>query len=132
MRIYIALVHQEGDSAYGVQFPDVPGCFSAADELEDLIANASEALALHLEDEAVLPIPRPLADVRMDADVAEELTAGAFLAAVPYISLAGRSVRANITMDAGLLDAVDMTAKTRGLTRSAYLADLAKRDISAR
>ena len=52
MRIYIALVHQEGDSAYGVQFPDVPGCFSAADELEDLIANASEALALHLEDEA--------------------------------------------------------------------------------
>ena len=69
----------------------------------------------------------------MDADVAEELgSAGAFLAAVPYISLAGRSVRANITMDAGLLDAVDMTAKTRGLTRSAYLADLARRDISAR
>jgi len=47
------------------------------------------------------------------------------------ITLSGRSVKANITMDAGLLEAVDTTAKIRGLTRSAYLADLARRDIAS-
>jgi len=129
MQNYFALVHQDGESAYGVQFPDVPGCFSASDDLEDLIANASEALALHLEGEP-LPHARSLAALRSDQDVAEELAGGAFLVAVPLISLSGRTVKANITMDAGLLDAVDQTAKSRGLTRSAYLADLARRDIT--
>lgn len=129
MHNYIALVHQDGDSAYGVQFPDVPGCFSAADELEQLVHNATEALALHLEGED-LPSSRSLAEIRQDSNVAAELAEGAFLIAVPLISLSGRTVKANITMDAGLLDAVDHTAKARGLTRSAYLADLARRDIS--
>ena len=32
MTYYIGLVHKEKDFAFGVQFPDVPGCFSAADE----------------------------------------------------------------------------------------------------
>ena len=129
MHNYVALVHQDGDSAYGVQFPDVPGCFSAADEIDQLVRNATEALALHLEGET-LPSPRSLAEIRNDEDVASALAAGAFLIAVPLISLSGRTVKANITMDAGLLDAVDHTAKARGLTRSAYLADLARRDIA--
>ena len=59
MRYYIGVVHQEGESAYGVHFPDVLGCFSAADEMDDLLPNASEALALHLEDET-LPEARSL------------------------------------------------------------------------
>jgi predicted RNase H-like HicB family nuclease len=48
---YIALVHNDLDSAFGVQFPDVPGCFSAADDMDDLISNATEALSLWAEDE---------------------------------------------------------------------------------
>jgi len=35
MAIYIALVHKEKDSAYGVSFPDFPGCISAGDTLEE-------------------------------------------------------------------------------------------------
>ncbi len=129
MRHYIGVVHQDGDSAFGVHFPDVPGCFSAADQLDDLLAHASEALALHLEGEA-LPDARPLEAVREDADVARDLMEGAFLLAVPVIRLSGRTTKANITMDAGLLAAVDATARARGLTRSAFLADLARREIA--
>ena len=43
MRHFIAIVHKDAGSAYGIQFPDVPGCFSAADDLDDLAAAASEA-----------------------------------------------------------------------------------------
>ncbi len=131
MRFYIAVVHQEGELAYGVQFPDVPGCFSAADELDDLYVNAGEALALHLEDEA-LPEARTHGQVRRDHEVAGFLAEGAFLIAVPFVRRSGRVTKANITMDAILLSAVDRTAKDRGLTRSTFLADLARREISGR
>ncbi len=129
MRHYIGVVHQDGDSAFGVHFPDVPGCFSAADDFDDLLANASEALALHLEGEA-LPAARSLEAIREDAEVSRDLSEGAFLLAVPVIRLSGRTTKANITMDAGLLAAVDATARKRGLTRSAFLADLARREIA--
>lgn len=128
MRTYIGVVHQDGESAYGIHFPDVPGCFSATDTLSDLLPNAAEALALHLEDKAP-PDARPLEQVRADPEVAADLAAGAMLVAVPWFSLTGRTTKANITMDAGLLSAVDEVAKARGLTRSAFLADLARREI---
>ena len=128
MRHYFGVVHQSGDSAFGIHFPDVPGCFSGADELNDLLANATEALALHLEGECA-PDARSLEDIRGDKDVAQDLSEGAFLLAVPLIQLSGRSTKANITMDAGLLAAIDQTAKERGLTRSAFLADVARREI---
>ncbi len=128
MRVYIGVVHQEGDSAFGIHFPDVPGCFSAADRLEDLLPNAVEALSLHLEGEA-LPQARAMDALRADEDVRRDMAEGAFLLAVPLVRLTGRSTKANITMDAGLLDAVDQTARQRGLTRSAFLADLARREI---
>ena len=51
MNTYFAVVNKEHDSAYGLWFPDVEGCFSAADREEDIISNAIEALLLHLEDE---------------------------------------------------------------------------------
>ena len=79
---YIAVVHQQGDSAFGVHFPDVPGCFSAADDMNDILTNASEALALHLEGEA-LPEARSLDAVRANDDVARDLADGAFLIAIP-------------------------------------------------
>lgn len=128
MRTYFGLVHQENGSAYGVQFPDVPGCFSAADDMDDLVTNAAEALSLHLEGDE-LPPARLLSDIHTDAEVANELAAGAFLIAVPVIALTGRSERINISMDAGLADAIKQTAKSRNLNFSSYLADLARRDI---
>ena len=45
---YIALVHKDEGTSYGVSFPDLPGCISAGDTFEEAVANAAEALAAHL------------------------------------------------------------------------------------
>lgn len=129
MKTYIAVIHKDADSAYGAHFPDLAGCFSAADTLEELRANISEALALYLEDEPDLPA-RDLDALREDKEVASALADGAFLLCVPAIKLTGRNKRINITIDAGLLNAIDATTKERGVSRSAFLADLARVEIT--
>ena len=72
MTYYIGLVHKDEDSSFGVQFPDVPGCFSAADDMDDLVANAAEALSLWAEDEA-LPEPRAIEEIVKDKAIKREL-----------------------------------------------------------
>ena len=128
MRYYIAVVHKDQKSAYGVHFPDVPGVFSAADEIIDLVTNAAEALSLYADD-ADLPDPRAIEDIRNDPEVAKDLSKGAFLVAVPHIENDARVERINVTMEAGLLRAIDAAAKTRKLTRSAFLAQAARHEI---
>ena len=72
MKHYIAVVHQEGDSAWSLHFPDVDGCFSASDDLESLVANAQEALALHFEATPAPPV-RSMDVLRADPDVQDHL-----------------------------------------------------------
>ena len=126
MKYFYALVRRDADSAFGVEFPDLPGCFSAADDVEDVLPNACEALALWFEDaEAVVPMRLDQVQAASAADLAE----GAFIVAVPYIRQTGRVVRANISVDRGMLDAIDRAAAERSLTRSSFLADAARRVI---
>ena len=33
---YIALIHKDANSCYGVSFPDVPGVFTAGDTIDEL------------------------------------------------------------------------------------------------
>jgi predicted RNase H-like HicB family nuclease len=65
---YIAIIHKDEDSDYGVSFPDFPGCISAGRTLEDAKHMALEALVGHIAvmREAGLPLPSPSAldDVR--------------------------------------------------------------------
>ena len=128
---YIGVVQQDGASAYGIWFPDLKGCFSAADSFDELRGNAIEAVALYLEDIDQHPAARDLELIRRDRDVIADLGQGAFLFAVPVVKLTGRTVKANITLDAGLLQALDAEAKVRGLSRSAFIADLARREIAS-
>lgn len=130
MNYFYAVVHKDADSAFGVSFPDLPGCFSAADEVEQLVPNACEALDLWFEDAGEDVEPRSLDDIR--ALVAEDLAGGAFLVAVPHIRRTGRQVRANISLDRGMLEAIDKAAADRRLTRSAFLADAARKEIEQR
>lgn len=130
MKYFIALVHKDKNSAFGISFPDLPSVFSAADEEEDLTANAIEALRLWAEDE-ILPMPSSYEEVSSRQDIREQLAAGAFLTRVPFIEDTTRTVRANVTFDKGMLDAIDKAAKERGLTRSAFLASAARKDIEA-
>jgi predicted RNase H-like HicB family nuclease len=67
---YIALVHKDEGTSYGVSFPDVPGCISAGDTFEEAVGNAAEALAGHLElmraDGDTIPAPRSFDELRRD------------------------------------------------------------------
>ena len=129
MTYYIALVHKEKASAFGVQFPDVPGCFSAADDIDHVVTNAAEALSLWAEDQ-VLPTPRAVEKIVADKEVAAELAAGAFLVSVPFQENDTRVVSANISLERGVLKAIDAAAKRRKLTRSAFLAQAARNEIN--
>lgn len=124
----MALVHKDLQSAFGISFPDLPSVFSAADDEGDLLTNAIEALRLWAEDEP-LPEPSPHAEILARADIRQDLSDGAFLIRVPLIEDDTRTVRANITMEAGTLAAIDIAAKQRGLTRSAFLASCARKEI---
>ena len=129
MQYFYAVVHKDSDSAFGVEFPDLPGCFSAADRIEDLLPNACEALELWFDDAEEVE-PRRIDEIR--EVVAGDLAAGAFILAVPRIKRAGKLVRANISLDRGMLDAIDRAAAERHLTRSAFLSDAARNEIERR
>jgi predicted RNase H-like HicB family nuclease len=130
MRYFIAIVHKDEDSAFGVSFPDLPSVFSAADLEADLTANAIEALRLWAED-TVLPEPSAYDDLVRRDDIREQLAQGAFLIRIPFIEDDTRIVRANVTFEKGMLEAIDRAAKERGLTRSAFLASAARKQIEA-
>ena len=46
---YPVVIHKDVESVYGVTVPDLPGCFSAGDTLEEAVESAQEAIACHLE-----------------------------------------------------------------------------------
>lgn len=87
MKPYIGIVHKDPDSAYGISFPDAPGCFSAADEMDDVFAMAEEALTgwieVMLEREQAIPLTRDLSAIRQDPEWEESVATSAFLIAVP-------------------------------------------------
>jgi predicted RNase H-like HicB family nuclease len=126
MKYFYALVHKDADSSYGVTFPDLPGCFSAADDQDDVLPNAVEALEFWFEDQVE---PEPMRLDQVQAAVADELVAGAFLVAVPRITNDHRVVRANISLERGILEAIDRAASERSLTRSAFIAQAARNEI---
>lgn len=125
-RYYTAIVHKDEDSAWGAYFPDIEGVFSAADEEKDIRKNLIEALELAFEGRSDLPKQRGIDDLQRDAEIRKDILDGAFFYNVPIVARTGRTVRANITMDAGELAAIDTEAKRRGLTRSAFLSEGAK------
>ena len=132
---YVAVIEKDADSAFGVWFPDVEGCFSAGETVEEAVANAAAALRQHVE--AVesagrnVPSARSIDDVLRDKDVAESIETGAVLFAVPLLADAGRTVRINISLDKALVDQIDTAATARGLTRSAFLAQAAREKIGS-
>ena len=75
---YIALVHKDEGTSYGVSFPDVPGCISAGDTFEEAVANAAEALAGHFAamraDGETIPAPRSFDALKRDPDFSEDST----------------------------------------------------------
>ena len=92
MSYYIALIHKDHDSCYGLSFPDVPGIYSAGDTIDEAVAKAGEVLAFAAEDWADLPgqafpAPRTIDALRADPDFQEQAV-DAVLVAVPLQAVA--------------------------------------------
>ncbi|WP_242140847.1 type II toxin-antitoxin system HicB family antitoxin [Sphingomonas sp. TREG-RG-20F-R18-01] len=129
MKYFYAVVHQDEDSAFGVTFPDLPGCFSASDDMAQLLPNACDALELWFEDAKEV---KPLRLDQVQSYAADELRQGAFILAVPFIRNTGKLARVNLSLDHGMLDAIDKAANARSLTRSAFMAQAARNEIECR
>ncbi|WP_375460152.1 type II toxin-antitoxin system HicB family antitoxin [uncultured Enterovirga sp.] len=86
MTHYVAIVEEEAGRAVGVWFPDLPGCFSAGDTVDEAMINAREALTLWAEvlaaDGRPMPAPRTLVELKADPEAAADLKAH-MLALVP-------------------------------------------------
>jgi predicted RNase H-like HicB family nuclease len=134
MARYAAIVDGK-PGAFGVVVPDLPGCTSGGESVDAALRNAVEAVTLWVEDARAdgekIPAPRSAEKLRADAEVAAALAHGGILAYVPLVLDAGRPVKANLSLDAGLLEAIDEAAARRGLTRSAFLASAAREKIES-
>jgi predicted RNase H-like HicB family nuclease len=134
MARYVAIVDGE-PGTFGVVVPDLPGCTSGGKTVDEALRNAVEAVTLWVEDARAdgekVPKPRSAEKLRADRDVADALAQGGVLAYVPLVRDAGRPAKANLSIDAGLLDAIDEAAARRGLTRSAFLASAAREKIES-
>ncbi len=129
MREYIALIHKDAGSDYGVSFPDLPGCVTAGVDLDDARRMAEEALALHLEgmEDDGEPIPEPSSLEVVMAD-RENRDAVAVLVEAPR-QKAARTVRVNVTMPEDELEIIDRFAAEHGYTRSGFLLRAARREM---
>jgi predicted RNase H-like HicB family nuclease len=130
---YIALVDGK-PGAYGVVVPDLPGCTSGGATIEAACRNAIEAVRLWIEDALAdgerLPSPRRIDEVAAAPEVAPMLATGRVaLVLIPVLRDTGRAVKANVSLDAGTLEAIDDAAKVHGLTRSAFIASAAREKI---
>ena len=88
MAHYIALIHKDADSCYGVSFPDVPGAFTAGDTIDEAIRKAAEVLEFAAEDWSDLsgnefPPPRTIDELRSDPEFRRR-SIDAVVAAVPF------------------------------------------------
>jgi len=117
-RLYPVYIHKDEGSAYGVTIPDLPGCFTAGDTLEEALANIQEAVELHLDDTDTAPEPGDLEAYFNDPDY----TGGTWvLAHIDMSFLNRRRVRVNITLTGAMLSRIDAAAAKRGLSRSGFL-----------
>ena len=129
MRYYETMVHKEADTAFGISFPDFPGCISAGCTLGEAVAMGAEALAGHIElmsDEG-LPVPEPSS---LDAVMADPEAEGGVPVMVPaLVKKPVRAVRANITVPEDILAKIDAFAESLGMSRSGFLTHAAQRQM---
>lgn len=128
---YPIAVHKDPASCYGVTVPDIPGCFSAGESIEEAIRNAHEAITGHLEilaeDGMIAPAPSTI-----DSFLALPEYAGAIWAFVdvditPFL---GGTEKATVTLPRLLVRKIDAAvAEGRVKSRSAFLADSAAKAL---
>ncbi len=123
---YIAYLRKDSDSDYGVEFPDLPGCFSAGRTLEEARAMGAEALAGHIAvlQELGQPVPPPSS---LDQLAGDPHRGEALLVMIELDPALLKSERVNVMLPRGLLARIDAAS---GGNRSRFLAEAAERRLS--
>ncbi len=125
MRYPIAIEPGNATTAYGVVFPDLPGCFSAGDTLDEAMTNAEEAAALWI-DTALdagerIPGPSSLESIMAQPEF-ERWTFG--VVTLDPALFDDKAERVNITLPRRVLKRLDAMANAVGETRSGYIAQM--------
>lgn len=126
IRYPVAIEPGNKTTAFGVVVPDLPGCFSAGDTLDEAMTNAEEAAALWI-DAALdagqsIPAPGTLDALRTNREYRRWLFG---LIAIDPALLDDTVERVNITLPRRVLKRIDSKAREVGETRSAYIARMA-------
>ena len=136
MVIYFTKLHRESDGSYSVAVLDLPGCFSAADSLQDVPARAEEAILCHIDGMLAdgETIPRPPAE-RPASDLAVDLQPDEALAFIPVdlnkLDAMNKTMRLNVTIPIRTVALVDAAAKRAKVSRSRLLTQAADAYLAA-
>jgi predicted RNase H-like HicB family nuclease len=126
---YIAYLHKDSKSDFGVSFPDFPGCVTAGKSLDEARRKAPEALAFHiagmLEDGEKIPKPSKIDDLVSDP---ARQNAIAFLVTTDFPK--SKTVRVNVTARENQIELIDRLARKAGMTRSAYMVQSATSGVA--
>jgi predicted RNase H-like HicB family nuclease len=126
------IVIEEGskDTAFGVAVPDLPGCFSAGDTLDEALDGAKEAVAAWVDAtlDAGQPVPSPssLEAVRQMPGY-DGWTVG--VVELDPALFDDSIERVNITLPKRVLRRLDDLAATRHQSRGAFIAELTMRTL---
>ena len=131
MANFIAVVHKDPKSDFGVSFPDFPGCITAGTSIDEAKDMAHDALSLHvkglLEDGEDIPSPSKLEDIMENPEYTDSVA----ILVVSISEAKARSVRVNITVPEDMLRKIDIIAKQKGMSRSSFLVNAAQNVISS-
>ena len=119
---YPVVIHKDPESDYGVTVPDLPGCFSAGETLDEALQEVVEAIECHLEglllDGESVPTPQSVEHHQSNPDYAGGVWA---VVAIDLAKLSGKTKRVNITLPERVLTLMDKYASERGETRSGLI-----------
>ena len=121
---YPIVIHKDENSSYGVTVPDLPGCFSGGDTLDDAFDMAREAIVGNIEtlllDGQTVPAKRPMQEHQANAGFSKGVW-GLVDVNIDALKLSGKSERVNITVPAQALAIIDEAATRSGESRSRFL-----------
>ncbi|MCX6049180.1 MAG: type II toxin-antitoxin system HicB family antitoxin [Chloroflexi bacterium] len=117
------VIHKDPDSDYGVTVPDLPGCYSAGETIDDALNQVVEAIELQIDgmiqDHEPIPTPQPMEVHQQNSDYAGGVWA---IVTIDISKISGKAKRVNITLPERLLTLMDQYAAKRGETRSGLIA----------
>ena len=129
---FIVVLHKEDGQRFGVTVPDLPGCFSGGDSLDDALCRAREVIDAHvealIEDGVEVPAGASLTVHQANPDFHAGVWA---VVDVPVEKYLGPAEKINITVPRLVLARIDEYVKRHGLSRSGFLVEAAREAMHA-